>query len=46
MLADAPQYHYQDHSTRNKPKDLKTAKKLTNQNAKEMMEYFKGLSGG
>jgi hypothetical protein len=45
MLADAPQYHY-DNNTKDKPKTLKQARKLTNKNAREMMDYFNGLSGG
>ncbi|WP_158237942.1 hypothetical protein [Emticicia sp. TH156] len=45
MLADAPQYNY-DTDDKGKPKSLKHAKKLTNKNAQEMMDYFNSLNGG
>lgn len=44
MMADAPQYHYESEGKTDKPKNLKQAIKLTNENAAEMMDYFNKLN--
>ncbi|MBA4852080.1 hypothetical protein [Emticicia sp. BO119] len=44
MMADAPQYHYESEDKSGKPKNLKQAIKLTNENAAEMMEYLNKLN--